>query len=105
MLDKICFNLLSNAMMFTPAGGKVEFGLDVISREEALKFFDLGDKDVDSRYMKVVVKDNGPGIPENQLERIFDRYYQLENQMRGVYNWGTGIGLYFAKTLARMHHG
>lgn len=105
MLDKICFNLLSNAMKFTPAGGKVEFGLDVISREEALKFFDLGDKDVDSRYMKVVVKDTGPGIPENQLERIFDRYYQLENQMRGVYNWGTGIGLYFAKTLARMHHG
>ena len=104
-LDKICFNLLSNAMKFTQAGGKVEFGLDVISREEALKFFNLGDKDVDSRYMKVVVKDNGPGIPENQLERIFDRYYQLENQMRGVYNWGTGIGLYFAKTLARMHHG
>ena len=104
-LDKICFNLLSNAMKFTQAGGKVEFGLDVISREEALKLFNLGDKDVDSRYMKVVVKDNGPGIPENQLERIFDRYYQLENQMRGVYNWGTGIGLYFAKTLARMHHG
>ena len=104
-LDKICFNLLSNAMKFTQAGGKVEFGLDVISREEALKLFDLGDKDVDSRYMKIVVKDNGPGIPENQLERIFDRYYQLENQMRGVYNWGTGIGLYFAKTLARMHHG
>ena len=104
-LDKICFNLLSNAMKFTQAGGKVEFGLDVISREEALKLFNLGDKDVDSRYMKIVVKDNGPGIPENQLERIFDRYYQLENQMRGVYNWGTGIGLYFAKTLARMHHG
>ena len=104
-LDKICFNLLSNAMKFTQAGGKVEFGLDVISREEALRLFDLGDKDVDSRYMKVVVKDNGPGIPENQLERIFDRYYQLENQMSGVYNWGTGIGLYFAKTLARMHHG
>ncbi len=104
-LDKICFNLLSNAMKFTQVGGKVEFSLDVISREDASHFFTLEDKDTDTRYMKVVVKDSGPGIPENQLEKIFDRYYQLENQMRGLYNWGTGIGLYFAKTLAHMHHG
>ena len=104
-LDKICFNLLSNAMKFTRPGGKVEFSLDVISREEASRLFALADKDIDSRYVKVVVKDSGPGIPENQLEKIFERYYQLENQMRGSYNWGTGIGLYFAKTLAEMHHG
>ena len=104
-LDKICFNLLSNAMKFTKAGGKVEFSLDVVSREEASHLFDLSDKDVDTRYAKIVVKDSGPGIPENQLEKIFERYYQLENQTRGEYNWGTGIGLYFAKTLAQMHHG
>ncbi len=104
-LDKICFNLLSNAMKFTQAGGKVEFGIDVISREEALRFVALDAKDIDNRYMKIVVKDSGPGIPESQLEKIFDRYYQLENQTRGFYNWGTGIGLYFAKSLAQMHHG
>ena len=104
-LDKICFNLLSNAMKFTQAGGKVEFGIDIISREEALRFVALEEKDVDNRYMKIVVKDSGSGIPESQLEKIFDRYYQLENQTRGFYNWGTGIGLYFAKSLAQMHHG
>lgn len=104
-LDKICFNLLSNAMKFTPAGGKVEFGLDIISREEAGRYFVLSEKDVDQHYMKVVVKDNGRGIPEDQLDKIFNRYYQLENQTRGAYNWGTGIGLYFARTLAIMHHG
>lgn len=104
-IDKICFNLLSNAMKFTQAGGKVEFGLDVISRDDAMKFFDLEDKDVDMRYMKVVVKDSGQGIAEDQLDKIFERYYQLDNQIRGGYNWGTGIGLYLAKTLARMHHG
>ena len=104
-LDKICFNLLSNAMKFTKPGGKVEFSLDVISREEASHLFALSQKDVDARYVKVVVKDSGPGIPEDQLEKIFERYYQLENRMRGSYNWGTGIGLYFAKTLAEMHHG
>lgn len=104
-LDKICFNLLSNAMKFTKAGGKVEFSLDVISREEAAHLFPLKDKDTDAHYAKIVVKDSGPGIPENELEKIFERYYQLENQTRGSYNWGTGIGLYFAKILAEMHHG
>ena len=104
-LDKICFNLLSNAMKFTSAGGKVEFGLDIISRDDATSFFNLDDKDVDMHYMKIVVKDTGQGIPEDQLEKIFERYYQLDNQIRGGYNWGTGIGLYLAKTLTRMHHG
>ena len=104
-LDKICFNLLSNAMKFTQTGGKVEFSIDVISREEALHIFQLSSKDVDSRWVKIVVKDSGPGIPADQLDKIFERYYQLENQMRGSYNWGTGIGLYFARTLAIMHHG
>ena len=104
-LDKICFNLLSNAMKFTQAGGKVEFSLDVISREEASHLFALTDKDVDSRYMKIIVKDSGPGIPEDQLEKIFERYYQLENRARVPYSWGTGIGLYFARALALLHHG
>lgn len=104
-LDKICFNLLSNAMKFTGAGGKVEFSLDVVSREEASHLFALTDKDVDSRYMKIVVKDSGLGIPESQLEKIFERFYQLEGQSRLTHSWGTGIGLYFAKALAQLHHG
>lgn len=104
-LDKICFNLLSNAMKFTRTGGKVEFSLDVISREEASHLFALTDKDVDTRYMKVTVKDSGPGIPDDQLDKIFGRYYQLENHAREHYSWGTGIGLYFAKALAELHHG
>ena len=104
-LDKICFNLLSNAMKFTGDGGKVEFSLDVISREEASHLFALTDKDVDSRYMKIVVKDSGPGIPESELEKIFERFYQLEGQSKVAYGWGTGIGLYFARALAQLHHG
>lgn len=104
-IDKMCFNLLSNAMKFTSSGGKVEFILDVITREDALSLFKLKEGDTDSRWLKIQVKDSGPGLPEDQLEKIFERYYQLENQVRGSYNWGTGIGLYFARTLATMHHG
>ena len=104
-LDKICFNLLSNAMKFTPSGGKIEFSLDVISREEAAHLFALSKDDKDAHYLKIAVRDSGTGIPESQLERIFDRYYQLENQTGGAHSWGTGIGLYFARALANMHHG
>lgn len=104
-LDKICFNLLSNAMKFTPSGGKIEFSLDVISREEAAHLFALTGNDKDAHYLKIAVRDSGTGIPESQLERIFDRYYQLENQTGGAHSWGTGIGLYFARALAQMHHG
>ena len=104
-LDKICFNLLSNAMKFTPSGGKIEFSLDVISREEAAHLFSLSGIDKDAHYLKIAVRDSGTGIPESQLERIFDRYYQLENQTAGAHSWGTGIGLYFARALAQMHHG
>ena len=104
-LDKMCFNLLSNAMKFTSRGGKVDFILDVVTREEAMTLFELKETDTDTRWLKIQVKDSGPGLPEDQLEKIFDRYYQLDNQVRGAYNWGTGIGLYFARTLATMHHG
>ena len=104
-IDKMCFNLLSNAMKFTSRGGKVELILDVITREDALGMFNLKETDTDTRWLKIQVKDSGPGLPADQLEKIFDRYYQLDNQVRGAYNWGTGIGLYFARTLATMHHG
>ena len=104
-LDKICFNLLSNALKFTPYGGKVEFSLDVVSHDEAATLFPLTAKDTDPRYLKVAVRDSGSGIPADQLEKVFERYYQVEHQTGMDINWGTGIGLYFARTLAMMHHG
>ena len=104
-LDKIVGNLLSNALKFTPNGGKVELCFDVITREEAARLFTLTDKDIDTQYVKVAVADSGNGIPEEQLEKVFERYYQLDNQSKGTYNWGTGIGLYYARSLALLHHG
>ena len=104
-LDKICFNLLSNALKFTPYGGKVEFSLDVISRDDAAGLFPLTAQDVDTRYLKIAVRDSGKGIPADQLEKVFERYYQVEHQVGVDINLGTGIGLYFARTLAMMHHG
>lgn len=102
--DKIFGNLMSNALKFTPAGGKIDIRFDVITREEAAQLFTLTEKDKDVQYIKVTVTNTGDNIPADKLERIFERYYQI-NQTEGTYNWGTGIGLYYARSLTELHHG
>lgn len=102
---KMAGNLLSNAMKFTPEGGKVIASFDVITREDAAKLFMLTDKDVDSQYAKITVANTGIDIPVPMREKIFERYYQMSNHDKGRYNWGTGIGLYYARQLAILHHG
>ena len=87
-LEKILTNLISNALKFTPRGGHIDVSLDVTDNQ-----------------VKVTVADTGKGLPENQLENIFKRYYQLDNQTKGIINWGTGIGLYYSRRLAELHHG
>lgn len=87
-LDKIVTNLMSNAMKFTPTGGRVDLKFDATVGE-----------------VRISVADSGPGIPDQEKEHIFKRYYQLDGESRGVVNWGTGIGLYYARGLAELHHG
>lgn len=90
--EKIINNLLSNAVKFTPRGGKISIVLDIVT--------------IDGKQcMKVIVADNGPGIPPEHLEDIFRKYYQVDNPLQEKYNWGTGIGLYYARRLAELHHG
>ena len=101
-VTKILMNLLSNALKFTPSGGQIELTMDVLSRERAQVLFPLKDQDTDNRYVYLAVKDTGPGIPEEQLERIFERFYQLK---RGQVALGSGIGLYYSRSLATIHHG
>ena len=87
-LEKILTNLISNALKFTPRGGHIDVSLDVADNQ-----------------IKITVADTGKGLPEDQLENIFKRYYQLDNQTKGIINWGTGIGLYYSRRLAELHHG
>jgi DNA-binding response OmpR family regulator len=104
-LEKILANLISNALKFTSQGGKIDVRFDVIPRDEAALLFPLTEKDKDKEYVKVTVGDTGRGIPEDKLEKIFERYYQIQNQTKEFYNWGTGIGLYYSRRLAELHHG
>ena len=93
-LTKIINNLLSNALKFTPRGGTITVGLDTIHDEQC------------GECIKIIVRNTGNRIPSDKLEKIFERYYQLDNSRRsGVYNCGSGIGLYYARALAMLHHG
>lgn len=83
-VDKVVTNLFSNALKFTPVDGNIECGFKV----------DFG-------QMMIWVSDDGMQIPEESLDKIFDRYYQVSNP----HNYGTGIGLYFSRRLLQLHHG
>ena len=93
IIQKILSNLMSNALKFTPKGGIIVLELDEQVND-------------DEQYIRISVSDNGKGIPEDKFEAIFDRYYQLRNSGNSRQgNTGTGIGLYYARSLANIHHG
>ena len=100
--QKIVMNLLSNALKFTPQGGKVSLSFDVIPRSEAAARFPLTEADTDGQYACISVADTGPGIPEDQLESIVERFFQASSRQE---TQGSGIGLFYARALCGFHHG
>lgn len=105
MIEKIISNLFSNAIRFTPSGGRIELELDIISHHQATELFPAADKVAAIEWAKVSVSDTGVGIPADKLEKIFERYYQVRTQGDIVKNYGTGIGLYYSRCLVELHHG
>jgi signal transduction histidine kinase/ligand-binding sensor domain-containing protein/DNA-binding response OmpR family regulator len=91
MIEKAIFNLLSNAFKYTPQNGTIIVNLSKVN---------ISDED----YIKISVINNGEGISKENLSRVFDRYYQVNNvQNRSVE--GTGIGLALVKSFVELHHG
>lgn len=95
-MHKVITNLLSNAIKFTPNGGTVSIYISFLAAKE-------GEKET----LYICIKDTGSGIPEEDLNRIFNRFYQSQNQVKfPVYGQaGTGIGLYLCKRIVQMHGG
>lgn len=94
-VDKIIFNLLSNAFKFTKNGGGIELKLEVMTREK---------KGKNAKYNLVIsVSDTGKGIEPQMVNRIFERFFKLDNE--GSLDKGTGIGLSYVKSLLILHRG
>ncbi len=91
ILQKVISNLISNALKFTPQSGEV-----LISLDEG--------NDSRGKFALISVEDSGIGIPPDQLEKIFDRFYQVANQ-GDLTKEGTGIGLSLVKKLTELHNG
>ncbi|MDA3878759.1 MAG: response regulator [Prolixibacteraceae bacterium] len=87
--DKVIFNILSNAFKFTDEGGKVK----IYCRIEQVKGIN---------HLNIEIKDTGIGIPGDKLNKVFERFYQV-NQ-RGAQSTG-GIGLYLSKHFVELHDG
>lgn len=93
-VEKILLNLLSNAFKYTPEKGEITCSAT----------YKTGKKEGDAQYLEMMVKDTGPGIPAEQLDKIFDRFYQVDDGWKKETS-GTGIGLSLTKELTTLQHG
>lgn len=94
--DKVLMNLLSNAFKYTPEDGEIQVRLSTGN--------DAKRKDSLREYAEISITDSGIGINKNQIERIFERFYQIDNDVTKS-NFGTGIGLHLSRSLVQLHHG
>ena len=91
-MEKIIFNLLSNAFKFTPQNGAITVNIDVFNATASKK------------QLSIKVMDSGIGIPKDKLDKIFDRFFQ--NTVQGaMMNPGSGIGLALTKEFVELHGG
>ncbi len=87
--EKIINNLLSNAFKFTPEGRSISVGISIDNQET-------------NQSAKIEIKDTGIGIPEGDQNKIFNRFYRIENTKNENYS-GSGIGLALVKELVTLH--
>ncbi len=98
-LGKIMNNLLSNALKFTAKGGKISVNISIVfDSDEFEQIVDSTEK----RMIEINVKDSGIGIAEQNLDKIFNRFFQIDD---GIKHTGTGIGLALTKELVKLHNG
>ncbi len=86
-IEQVVMNIVSNAIKYTPDGGKIELTAGV-----------------DGETVWLKVRDNGIGIPEKDLPRLFERFYRVD-KARSRQSGGTGLGLSIAKEILGQHQG
>ncbi|MCX6165416.1 MAG: ATP-binding protein [Ignavibacteriae bacterium] len=84
LMEQVLKNILQNAFVYTPQNTKIELQATY-----------------DVNYFYIIISDNGRGIPEQNLEHIFDKFYRIDNNIPG----GTGLGLSITKGIIEVHKG
>ncbi len=87
-IERVVINLLTNGIKYTPVGGKIEVIVNNLK---------------EAKELRIDVKDNGIGIPEECLEQIFDRFFRVEKKVHTIK--GTGLGLTIVKKIVEKHGG
>ena len=87
MINQVIYNLVDNAVKFTPDGGYIEVG----SKRDAEKII-------------IKIRNSGRGIPSEEIDKIFERFYKVDKS-RSFDVKGAGMGLYLCKTIIELHGG
>jgi DNA-binding response OmpR family regulator/two-component sensor histidine kinase len=101
-IEKIITNVLSNAFKFTPEGGRIEVKVKPTPKSPPGR----GTEGVgqESKFVEISISDTGVGIPADRIDKIFDRFYQVDGNHTRQQE-GTGIGLSLTKELVELHKG
>ena len=91
-LNQVFINLLGNAIKFSPSGSSVHIKLDSATKSDGREF------------ARVAISDQGIGIPEEDLQHLFTRFFRAKNADSGQYP-GTGLGLSIVQQVIHRHHG
>ncbi len=90
-VETVLYNLLSNAFKFTPDGGRISLHVTLPSENS-------------DDLVTISISDTGPGIPANEIDKIFDRFYQVDSSSSREFE-GSGIGLSLVKELVQLVNG
>ncbi|NIM16355.1 MAG: response regulator, partial [Candidatus Aminicenantes bacterium] len=97
-LEEVMYNLLINAVKFTPPGGKITVSVSIDRQDQP------EEGSLPPGFVKISVCDTGIGIPKDQLSQIFDRFFQAKISKEKAHK-GTGIGLALTKEIVLLHRG
>ena len=103
-IEQVLTNLLTNAIKYSPQGGEITVDTRLVRNEEELSEFSKDPPVISFPSLVVNITDDGIGVPEDDLEKIFQRFYRVDNQIIKS-TPGAGLGLYICQMIVEGHGG